>query len=60
MGARAHKGPVAVAESHRYWSSDGFEFPEKLRVTSVQDHSDREIIDCAAGTGGYDKSTGIT
>ncbi|KEY40043.1 resolvase (plasmid) [Pantoea agglomerans] len=49
-----------MAESHRYWSSDGFEFPEKLRVTSVQDHSEREIIDCAAGTGGYDKSTGIT
>lgn len=41
--------------------SDGFEFRcdngEKLRVTFAQDCCDREIIDWAAGTGGYDKET---
>ena len=58
---RAHKGRVAVAESNRRWCSDGFEFRcdngEKLRVTFAQDCCDREIIDWAAGTGGYDKET---
>ncbi|WP_121500658.1 IS3 family transposase [Entomohabitans teleogrylli] len=58
---RAHKGRVAVAESNRRWCSDGFEFRcdngEKLRVTFAQDGCDREIIDWAAGTGGYDKET---
>ncbi|MDN8542666.1 IS3 family transposase [Erwinia sp. BC051422] len=57
----AHKGRVAVAESNRRWCSDGFEFRcdngEKLRVTFAQDCCDREIIDWAAGTGGYDKET---
>ncbi len=41
---RAHKGHVAVGESNRRWCSDGLEF-----------RCDREIIDWAAGTGGYDK-----
>ncbi|WP_410707988.1 IS3 family transposase [Citrobacter amalonaticus] len=58
---RAHKGRVAVGESNRRWCSDGFEFRcdngEKLRVTFAQDCCDREIIDWAAGTGGYDKET---
>ncbi|EPD6777329.1 MULTISPECIES: IS3 family transposase [Salmonella] len=58
---RAHKGRVAVAESNRRWCSDGFEFRcdngEKLRVTFAQDCCDREIIDWAASTGGYDKET---
>nr|WP_158151132.1 IS3 family transposase [Pantoea ananatis] len=58
---RARKGRVAVAESNRRWCSDGFEFRcdngEKLRVTFAQDCCDREIIDWAAGTGGYDKET---
>lgn len=58
---RAYKGRVAVAESNRRWCSDGFEFRcdngEKLRVTFAQDCCDREIIDCAASTGGYDKET---
>ncbi|MCV4820997.1 IS3 family transposase, partial [Escherichia coli] len=30
---------------------------EKLRVTFAQDCCDREIIDWAASTGGYDKET---
>lgn len=51
-----------MAESNRRWCSDGFEFRcdnrEKLRVTFAQDCCDREIIDWAAGTGGYDKETG--
>lgn len=58
---RAHKGRVAVAESNRRWCSDGFEFScdngEKLRVTFAQDCCDRESIDWAASTGGYDKET---
>lgn len=58
---RAHKGRVAVAESNRRWCSDGVEFRcdngEKLRVTFAQDCCDREIINWAAGTGGYDKET---
>lgn len=58
---RAHKGRVVVAESNRRWCSDGFEFRcdngEKLRVTFAQDCCDREIIDWATGTGGYDKET---
>ncbi|MEM8322572.1 IS3 family transposase [Morganella morganii] len=57
----AHKGRVAVGESNRRWCSDGFEFNcdngEKLRVTFAQDCCDREIIDWAASTGGYDKET---
>lgn len=56
-----HKGRVAVAESNRRWYSDGFEFRcdngEKLRVTFTQDSCDREIIDWAESTGGYDKET---
>jgi putative transposase len=58
---RAHKGRVAVAESNRRWYSDGFEFRcdngEKLRVTFTQDGCDREIINWATSTGGYDKET---
>lgn len=58
---RAHKGRVAVAESNRRWCSEGFEFRcdngEKLRVTFAQDCCDREIIDWAVSTGGYDKET---
>lgn len=58
---RAHKGRVAVAESNRRWCSDGFEFRcdngEKLRVIFAQDCCDREVIEWAAGTGGYDKET---
>lgn len=58
---KAHKGRVAVGESNRRWCSDGFEFRcdngEKLRVTFAQDCCDREIIEWAASTGGYDKET---
>lgn len=50
-----------MTESNRRWCSDGFEFRcdngEKLRVTFAQDCCDREIINRAAGTGGYDKET---
>lgn len=50
-----------MAESNRRWCSDGFELRcdngEKLRVTFARGCSDREIIDWAAGTGGYDKET---
>lgn len=58
---REHKGKIAVAESDMRWCSDGFEFGcdngEKLRVTFVLDCCDREAIDWAASTGGYDSST---
>lgn len=58
---REHKGRVAVQESNQRWCSDGFEFGcddgEKLRVTFALDCCDREAIDWAASTGGYDKST---
>ena len=58
---REHKGKIAVAESDMRWCSDGFEFNcdngEKLRVTFSLDCCDREAIDWAASTGGYDSST---
>jgi len=58
---REHKGKIAVAESDMRWCSDGFEFScdngEKLRVTFALDCCDREAIDWAASTGGYDSST---
>ncbi|WP_370621656.1 IS3 family transposase [Citrobacter portucalensis] len=58
---REHKGKIAVAESDMRWCSDGFEFGcdngEKLRVTFALDCCDREAIDWAASTGGYDSST---
>ncbi|HBW7829675.1 TPA: IS3 family transposase [Klebsiella pneumoniae] len=58
---RRHTGRVAVAESNRRWSSDGFEFRcdngEKLRVTFAIDCGDREALDWAASTGGYDSDT---
>ncbi|KFC84363.1 transposase [Hafnia alvei ATCC 13337] len=58
---REHKGKIAVAESDMRWCSDGFEFGcdngEKLRVTFTLDCCDREAIDWAASTGGYDSST---
>ena len=58
---REHKGKIAVAESDMRWCSDGFEFDcdngEKLRVTFALDCCDREAIDWAASTGGYDSST---
>ncbi len=50
-----------MKESDQRWCSDGFEFGcddgEKLRVTFVLDCCDREAIDWAASTGGYDKAT---
>lgn len=58
---REHKGRISVKESDQRWCSDGFEFGcddgEKLRVTFVLDCCDREAIDWAASTGGYDKAT---
>ncbi|MGX8942680.1 IS3 family transposase [Symbiopectobacterium sp. Eva_TO] len=58
---REHKGKIAVAESDMRWCSDGFEFGcdngEKLRVTFALDCCDREVIDWAASTRGYDSST---
>ncbi len=58
---REHKGRISVKESDQRWCSDGFEFGcddgEKLRVTFVLDSCDREAIDWAASTGGYDKAT---
>uniref|UniRef100_UPI0002CC1052 IS3 family transposase n=4 Tax=Escherichia coli TaxID=562 RepID=UPI0002CC1052 len=58
---RAHTGRVAVKESNQRWCSDGFEFRcdngEKLRVTCALASCDREAIDWAASTGGYDKAT---
>ncbi|HDH7817790.1 TPA: IS3 family transposase [Raoultella ornithinolytica] len=61
LDTRRHTGRVAVAESNRRWSSDGFEFRcdngEKLRVTFAIDCGDREALDWAASTGGYDSDT---
>ncbi len=58
---QAHKGRVAVKESNQRWCSDGFEFRcdngEKLRVTFAMDCCDREALDWAASTGGYDSDT---
>lgn len=58
---REHNGKIAVAESNQRWCSDGFEFGcddgEKLRVTFALDCCDREAIDWAASTGGYDSVT---
>ncbi len=58
---REHKGRISVKESDQRWCSDGFEFGcddgEKPRVTFVLDCCDREAIDWAASTGGYDKAT---
>ncbi len=60
-GARQHRGRVAVDSSDQRWSSDGFEFRcdngEKLRVTFAIDCGDREALDWAASTGGYDSET---
>ena len=56
-----HKGRISMEESDQRWCSDGFEFGcddgEKLRVTFALDCCDREAIDWAASTGGYDKAT---
>nr|CDS58092.1 Transposase ORF B, insertion element IS2, family IS3 [Serratia symbiotica] len=58
---REHNGKVAVAESELRWCSDGVEFGcddgKKLRVTFALDCCDRETIDRAASTGGYDSRT---
>lgn len=58
---REHKGRISVKESDQRWCSDGFEFGcddgEKVRVTFALDCCDREAIDWAASTGGYDKAT---
>ncbi|EAN4330891.1 IS3 family transposase, partial [Salmonella enterica] len=58
---RVHNGKIAVPESDMRWCSDGFEFGcddgEKLRVTFALDCCDREAIDWAASTGGYDSVT---
>lgn len=58
---REHKGRIAVAKSDMRWCSDGFEFGcddgEKLRVTFALDCCDREAIDWAASSGGYDSVT---
>lgn len=58
---REHNGKVVVAQSDQRWCSDGFEFGcdngEKLRVTFALDCCDREAIEWAASTGGYDAST---
>lgn len=58
---REHKGQISVKESNQRWCSDGFEFccddGEKQRVTFALDCCDREAIDWAAGTRGYDKAT---
>ncbi|OFC63693.1 transposase [Candidatus Erwinia dacicola] len=62
---REHEGKIGVAESDMRWCSDGFEFDydndndngEKLWVTFALDCCDREAIDWAASTGGYDNST---
>ena len=58
---REHKGRISVKESDQRWCSDGFEFGcddgEKLRVTFALDCCDREAIDWAASTRGYDKAT---
>lgn len=58
---REHKGRIGMAESDMRWCSDGFEFGcddgEKLRVTFALDCCDREAIDWAASSGGYDSIT---
>jgi putative transposase len=58
---REHKGRIAVTESDMRWRSDGFEFGcddgEKLRITFALDCCDREAIDWAASSGGYDSAT---
>lgn len=56
-----HNAKVAVAESELRWCSDGSELGcddgEKLQVTFALDCCDREAIDSAASTGGYDSRT---
>lgn len=56
-----HNGKIAVAESNQRGCSDGFGFGcdngEKLRVTFALDCCDREAIDRAASTGGYNSIT---
>ena len=58
--SRHIRGRVAVKDNRR-WCSDGFEFRcdngEKLRVTFAMDCCDREALDWAASTGGYDSDT---
>lgn len=58
---REHKGRISVKESDQRWRSDGFELGcddgEKLRVTFALDCCNREAIEWAAGTGGYEKAT---
>ena len=58
---RRHDGQVSVGASNQRWCSDGFEFRcdngEKLRVTFAMDCCDREALDWAASTGGYDSDT---
>ncbi|XXJ38421.1 IS3 family transposase [Escherichia coli] len=58
---RAHTGKVAVKESNQRWCSDGFEFRcdngEKLRVTFALDCCDREALQWAVTTGGFDSET---
>ena len=56
-----HHYRVSVKESDQRWCSDGFEFGcddgKKVQVTFAQGCCDREAIDWAASTGGYDKAT---
>ncbi len=58
---REHKGRISVKESDQRWCSDGFglgcDDGTKLRVTFALDCCNREAIDWAASTGGYDKAT---
>lgn len=55
-----HKGKIVVAESDMRWCSDGFKFGcdngEKLQLTFALDCCDRDAINRAASTGGYDNS----
>lgn len=57
---RCHTGNVVTLKPDTRWCSDGFEFGcdngGKLRVTFALDSCDREAIDWAASTGGYDSS----
>ncbi|EEN2845723.1 transposase [Salmonella enterica] len=58
---REHNDKIAVAESNQRWCSDGFESGcddgEKLRLTFTLNCCNREAIDRATNTGGYDSTT---
>ncbi len=57
LSQQAQKGRVAVKEINRWWCSYGFEFRcdngEKRQITFDMECCDKEALDWAASTGGY-------